>query len=597
MLTQNTSLTIESSLSSFGANQGELPQKARALSLTGAKKVIDNGEIVTSIQIYEMASISMSLVCEPLDDCPTVYVGVKKIVCSEARLLDDGLMLYRYQDTNPFLNHLGYTNIEIEFDKEVVKVPVEVFSTKATFQDARGMLRYIQNVSPEIINLCFSQTMLPAEDRKSDKVDILRKVELGNRVLQFLSDNANSFRTDPCVEYRHQADTTKYNPERHHIDERGIEWLTRNSQELTLEMNQPHVHIGSIPYQIERMQIYEPFYSTDVFENQVIASFLSEHHAFLSKAIKMDFKRASVHFDDNIYSFDQLELDWNEQMTGPQSKMRRGAESLAKLLRFTERYMPCNRKIKRLPKMTNEVRKRKHYMGVFELIHRYYQAGEPDWRRLDTFSGLKNLAKIYEYYTLVNLLTKIKQCGYMFKQAGYLSDGKPAEKPDNEPNNCYIFEADGRGSVTLLYEPIISKNSGGFPNYKGLHKASRDIEGFGRGHLKPDFVLLSKDKFVILDAKFTNSQNLDRYYLPELMNKYGVGIQRHLDGHNVLSNGVIGVYAKSNKRYPPMSFESMFEGSGPTHNLEWSGKIFLPPRNAELGAFDGVAEVINSLTD
>lgn len=570
------------------------------LELLGEKFLIDEGVVQGVQSFHEFAEIEVEVVAPVSYSNPVLNIGVKHIRFN--RSISAGnpeLIKYSFYDDSPFKNHLGFTNVSLYFEGgsiEQIEVPVEIYSSKATFDDARNMLTFIQEFDPEVANLCFSQSRLSAKSRNKSKVDLMRKIELGNQVIEFLHKQLALFKRDPCQVYRKERNQVTYNPERHHIDERTIQWLTRNSQEMSVDITNPHAHVDGLPVNISRVELHTPVYSTDVFENRVIHAFLLYHHQFLNMVGRLKSYEVEGRFDDEVYSFDELSIDWSRSLTGPQSVMRRGLRLLPRIKREFDRSIPASANKRVLPKATNEVKRKKHYSELFRLLHTYYEAGDPDWSDSSYLSGMKNLAKVYEIYTLTNLVSRMKRCGLELDRVFYKDDnGNEAVKPNDEPNNNYQFISKEGVNLTLLYEPKIHNYRNFNQGVHGIYKATYNSDAFGRDYLMPDFVVLNDNEFLILDSKFSTANSVDKYAIPKMMNRYGAGIHRETDDGVVLAKGVIAIYAKPGFNKNPKGIESLYSAPMSDVPLGDSGKVYLPPASTQSdteSAFNGVDAII-----
>lgn len=583
-------------------NQQDILLKAQELTQFGEYLVVDSGRIEQYLKVHEFSSVTVTVRALASIGLPRILIGMKSVVPSREDEIGDGLVEYHFYDQHPFANHLGFTSLHLFFnggEENSVEIPMEVYSSKATYRDAKNMLNFIQKNDPDIASLCFSQTRLDAGNQAGEKVDILRKIELGLRVVDYLAANIRFFKYDPCVSSEPVRNVVYYQPEKHHIDERSIEWLTRNTEQVELSIEEPHGHVGGMPVRINQVALYQKTDSTDVYENRVIFSFLQGFFQFLDKVAAQKVEQVYPHFSgEDIYSFEQLRADWESESTGPQAKIRKGKDKASKLKRALMKVIPCKVRTRQLPRFTNEVKTRRHYKELFSLIHQYYVVGEPDWSKETHLSGLKNLAKIYELYSLVHLLKVVKSLSPVKMASHYItSSGARDFKPSNEPNNLYEFRFENGKTAWLMYEPRIDRYDGSHGLF-GLHKATRNIRDFGVGHLQPDFIMLSDERFVILDAKFSPLSNVHRYALYDITTRYGVGIHRHIDGKNKMAEGVVAIYPKDHRTHEPRGIDSLYENSGSPDALQWSGTLYLPPDyDGQLGAFDDIKDVTLSLME
>ena len=595
----HVSVQIETGKDNFKQNT-ELLFKAEEYTFFGKKWLMEGGEPAELVKIHEFSTIRLTVISqEELGDL--VLVIGSKLIKYHNLIRDNGNLVYYFYDEKPFYNHLGYTNICIDFvekDFPQVSIPVEIYSSKATFEDAREMLGFIQEVDPKIASLCFSQTRLDSSLKESKEIDLLTKINLGERVIEFLDKNIKLFLKYPAVIFSRRKEKVSYKTGEHHIDENGIRWLTENSKELSIDLNDTHAYIDWVPVKIANIEIDQPFYDSDTFENQVIHSFLSGFQIFLKKIVSLRPQCVERFFDSDVYSFSQLKHDWARGETGPQLKAKTLLKKVVLIKRFLDKNLPVSSTKKVLPRLTNEVKSKRHYSLVFKKIEEFYRVGEPDWSESSVLSGIKNLAKIYEIFVLINLLGSINRVGLSLRAVSYIDYESFSEnaKPQGEINNVYKFEDGNQQEVTLFYEPKIVPYSFEKSNILGsVHKATVSIKEFGIGFLTPDYLLISQNGFLIFDAKFSKKNVVNQYSIPSLMNKYGIGIQRRIRGKDVSANGVIAIYAKDTGISKTGRFESLYSKGVESMSLGMSGKLCIPPKRDVSDSLEGVYGLIRSI--
>lgn len=558
----------------------------------GQHLVFDEGVHQKVMRIHEFSSLCVQVTTESNGQPPRVYAGFKQEAPISKKVDEDGSIAYRFEFVEPFKNHLGYASFLISFlEGESLSVPVEVFSSKATFESVKNMLSFIFENDQNIASLCFSQTQVPTGNMRNEKVDLLRKVDMGLRVLESLQKNMVFFKTNPCTQYRKEPVIKKYSPETDHLDERSIDWLTRNTENIEIDLDESQGNIGALPIKIGNAKVYKPIHTTDIYENEVLHSFVVDFFHFLKKVENLNPTDVYEKFAPDIYSFQELNIEWQSHNSGPQSRVNHGKRQLSLVKRSLEKLLPVSRKRKLMPKLTNEVRVRRHYKEVFHYMYDYYVVGEPDWADTSFLSGMKSLYDVYELFTLTHLIRKISLMGGKSVSSIYQDKGVPKPRPADKPNNIYKFELNG-SLLTLLYTPVIDFDLN--PLFQGLHKGGINAKAFGIGHIEPDFVLIGDERFVVLDAKFSPMRSVVNYSLSDIMTKYGMGLHlRNHRGLDVLPEGVIAIYAKNGEKSGV--FTSAFPKSSLTGSLRWSGMLHLPPESKDMENSE-INEIILDIT-
>ncbi len=536
-------------------------------SYVGTVSLINNGIVRSDLSVFELNSISITL------EIPNEYgdvhltLGSRSIHFEQIKTVNQKLTYFASLD-NPFLNQLGYVNFYLSFSAIsdfICEVPLEVKSTKATFDDAKDMLAFIQKKDSSIVNLCFSQSRLNSGYKDVGMGDAQSKMILGNKIINFIIKKSLEFRHNPILGKKIESEIVRYNSRKHHIDNRSIEWLGRHTEQLEISIDEQDLIIGEIPYNLRDIKITKATANLDVFENRVIHSFLIIHRNYLTKIQEMTADKAYHQFDDFQFSFKELLDDWISENTRPHQLIEYGLSNISKVKTFLDKYIPCKLNKIYLPRLTPNVKKHNHYLELFKMIHEYYKMGEPDWSENSVINGLKNLAKIYELYVLLSLVKGFEENGYQFDNASFLNYDSVsyAVLPEGFANNVYFAKhITTRKNITLYYEPTIYEQSDRrSKKHTDLYKAINSLYVDNSiikdtwNKLKPDFIISTGDVFIILDAKYSDISTVRKYYLTPLMIKYGYGIMRDLGSHKSLSQGVIAVCAKGDQYYNNIFFE------------------------------------------
>jgi hypothetical protein len=370
--------------------------------------------------------------------------------------------------------------------------------------------------------------------------------------------------------------------------------LCRHTEQLEVSIDEQDILIGDTPYNLRDIQINKPIDDTDVFENRVIHSFLVSHRNYLTKIGRESASVSYRNFDKFLFTFSDLLHDWNAGNTRPQQLINKGLSNISVVKRFADKFLPCKLDKFYPPKLTANAKKHSHYLDIFKLVHEYYRIGEPDWDDKLVISGLHNLAKIYELYVLVSLVKALEDNNYEFESVSYLEPDSATynELPEGSANNVYIARnLDSGQYVTLFYEPRVYEPSDRRCKqhtslYKSINSRSVNKDMVEGRSLVPDFVLSTDKGFIILDAKYSEYSTVRKYYLTELMIKYGYGIMREHAGARILSQGVIAVCAKGETE----SSSVFFEDSG-AESLSLTGIVRLSTRES----FEGQALFINAM--
>jgi hypothetical protein len=209
---------------------------------------------------------------------------------------------------------------------------------------------------------------------------------------------------------------------------------------------------------------------------------------------------------------------------------------------FFNQIIPVTSTMHLLPRLTHYVRYHQHYLNLFILMDKWYQAHMPKVFSAQLLMGLKNLTKLYEFTCLLMLLEVIQEQLYFkliyfsYRKQGelYPFGGIEAYRPDGAINNYFVFQRLDQ-QIELYFEPQIYPYS--------YHSVVGDLIDVSSSNYKaehyycPDFVLKitatdwTLPAIIIFDAKYSNSKNVKDYYIPQLIKKYLLGINQLQAGH------------------------------------------------------------------
>ncbi|MCR2034790.1 DUF2357 domain-containing protein [Adlercreutzia mucosicola] len=192
----------------------------------------------------------------------------------------------------------------------------------------------------------------------------------------------------------------------------------------------------------------------------------------------------------------------------------------------------------RMPRRTKVFQEVRQYVRVYRLMERWSRFGYFDMTRDGLILSIRRMDKLYEYYTLYELLSALHAEGYApdpLQDDSLASITYSLDDPyfTNElaVANRYMLRC-GDMAATLYYQPVLygdEREEGGI----ALHRTTPRYV-FGRGDLDsywtPDFLLVMTDSdhvvaTVIFDAKFRTMQSVERCYekgsaFTECLSKY-----------------------------------------------------------------------------
>lgn len=504
-------------------------------SLLSGNKVmdlLDREEAYISVNEYETVSYRL-VVNEPMK--PKMLLG-DYFLLLENYSAHDGRYVYESTPSQPFKNFVGITHAEIvdelDTDCEIVALssPINVFASKLSYERALRFLRFIIK-NEDISSVCFTVTKGGSDANRSTN-NLTEKLIAGLRVVEYLNNEWGRFHHDPCVRKSTKAVIGPFSKSMP-VDDRTISYLSMHPDSLTRSDPQSgDVLIRGQYYSIQQMVQNKIIQNLNVFENQVILHFLKTFHLFIIQ-LKTELTKSksnqgtiSVNGIDYI-SLDQVLRDSGIFITFQQEKMELAYKEVRLALNRLQRDFKCVIDASRnlLPVPTQQVLSKSHYLTLYRFMDEFYRIGEPSWRGTSELYGIRNISKLYEFVTLINIHKSLLAMGFSLDESRYVDfNGVEAERPINEPCNVYVFKNASGVTVKLFYDLQIGRiDDLSNPVVGRLY----DMKHYVRTKTwRPDYQLrVINEKGTqchILDAKYSNRKTVAQLHMPECSRKYGL---------------------------------------------------------------------------
>lgn len=342
------------------------------------------------------------------------------------------------------------------------------------------------------------------------------------------------------------------------VNDKTIKYIVQNPNELYLSANSTGIKIDKKYYFPRKTLINDNKQSVELYENQVILSFLDSMVNNIN-SIQNDIK-------SKLDIIDGINLQENGYMIS--AYMIYGATE-KKLRDFLTEITICKNEIIELYKMyhtifsfkpieINDVPKPTHtfltvkqYNSIFQVIKEWYTFGIYNMERENFLIPFLANNQLYEYFVLLKLLNFLEYKGYFFlKKDRY--PYKPNAKNYQNTKYCNTFYYQLRDKkITLYYQPVIylkpnsqSNNINILRNTKISMNNDREIEG---NHYLPDFIIKvqtnDENKYLIADAKYSNQNSVKSFYFTNLAYKYIFSLTALSDKDTIM--GLCAINGKS----------------------------------------------------
>lgn len=351
------------------------------------------------------------------------------------------------------------------------------------------------------------------------------------------------------------------------INEQSLHYIAKNFEQLSPTTYDTGIKVDNKNYFPQYISTDAMFYSLDIYENQVIVSFLAKvlyDIDILIKDIENQLNIAAhqsfLNEKDNKYisiSFYLLQTTKNQ--------LKKYMETISSIkLKMQELYFMYKEIFKineivlsHIPKPTDIFMAIPNYNQIYTVILEWFSFGAFDLAKNMYLFSFAGQSKIYEYYILSKLIASFIDRGYFLKEQKLHEYYKIKEK--QIINNIYILDGINK-EITIYYEPTISLdyNSYNISPMELYRNNTASIHGKTGAYYFPDYVIKVYDKhkqnnkFIICDAKFTKYENAQYKYTPELIFKYLVSLSTVSENDTIA--GLVTFYGKCEIDDMPQSF-------------------------------------------
>jgi hypothetical protein len=369
-----------------------------------------------------------------------------------------------------FLNCFGSCQLDIEIRKKggeqewIEFAPFEVKAKKITADRLREMIRYLSTRVDDLSSAGFSVTRISTGQKKGKKrvTSFLKEMEEG---LGLFEQQLPILLTQHCTRLVPKRVVHMPGPG-DYFEANSAEWLISHLDLLipTTELDDAVAVIDGRPYTVNKVEVNELVEDSNVYENQVLHSYLNSIKNFLAE-IRKECNRLESHApphafssgngsddgDPNRYVSFSLEIknSIHELFKGRKIKCDQLLEKCNYLMRVLDTKIPVKQLAAGMPSLTPWIRANIHYRILFEKIIRWYQMGNADWSDEEAMVGVRSIDELYEYFCLYKLIEGLEKAGFAQKDipGGETGERKPVK-------SRYVFQK-GRTYLTLYYEKEI----------------------------------------------------------------------------------------------------------------------------------------------
>jgi len=329
----------------------------------------------------------------------------------------------------------------------------------------------------------------------------------------------------------------------------GFQWLMQNSDQLVAVPQRTALLRQGKYYIPRKILMQEPVSDRDVYENQVILSFLMlvlKNARLIQASLAADIvERESTlqkiqgavregYQPPAISTIWQLPLQESKVFCERLSVVTSQLESLYN--KYSEILQCTKFEIRTFPQKTKTFQQVKPYSQVFEQIMKWFKFGDFDMHKNRIIFNLRTLDKLFEYYSLYRLLKMLNDAGFepvedkpaIISYQYHVLDSWYSNEMD-VANTYHLEKGDYR--LTLYYQPVV--HSDRFENELTIFRTTIPRRTQTSCYYTPDFLLKiargdNPPAYVVLDSKYSNrlsilrrhEDNSQTNYLDKIVLKY-----------------------------------------------------------------------------
>jgi hypothetical protein len=324
------------------------------------------------------------------------------------------------------------------------------------------------------------------------------------------------------------------------ISRNSFQWITQNADQLLPVSKQTGLYYRGEYYIPNKILTQEPVSHRDVYENQVVLSFLMlvlKNAQSVKSILDDDITEREISFKKiqstvrEGYQPPAMSVIWQMPLQESKDfceKLSVTVRLLETLYRKYNEVLQCKRiEFKDLPRKTKTFQEIKPYSQVFGQISNWFRFGDFDMHKNRIIFNLRTLDKLFEYFSLYKLLKMLTDAGF-----DVTADEPVVYYEYNVPDELYVNETDVANTfhlqkddllVTLYYQPVIHSDK--CENGITLFRTTIPRWTTPSAYYTPDFLIkLSHGNkppfYAVLDSKYSNRLNILRRHADNNQSNY-----------------------------------------------------------------------------
>lgn len=442
----------------------------------------------------------------------------------------------RQCENKPFLHCFGAVKIEMEmtntfYYSESIAVMV---SNTAINDNVLNMVQFIYDNCEEYLYEEHKHSLKSVGIQDNEIKSLEAKIAFLRRTVDVYRQSYQYMKTNPYGKLEKTERVDSFS-KLQSISQNTIRHIVNHIDELTAVNYDTGIRFNNQYYQPNRVLVECNSYSYDVYENRIIIGFL--------KTLVIDIS-GDIHMLQERTYFPQKATISSGYIDSMYQIFSRSLKRIADIIddlksleaEYTELYFFYSRlldiaadPVRTLPVFTPIFRSINAYRQIYQIISKWFSIGNYDLSKDDFILSFISTSKIYEYYCLVKMLKHINQNMNMklIESKLMLYGVRNRYFSDTKYNNTFVFTKQ-ETKLTLFFQPVIFGNDStinGISLYRNTStNAQQDVRKKGGYIYTPDYIIKIEKSgitnYIILDAKFSTTENIRIHQLQELVYKY-----------------------------------------------------------------------------
>ena len=472
-----------------------------------------------------------------LNNIERVFLNDEDVEC-KISYIDDSTATIKFLNRRIFLECYGVAQISVLIDgNEYFTQPLSVYIKESNQnENILNMISYIYDNCENYLYEDHYKNQMKSDAASSRESSVQAKLKLAERILDTYQKVFPFFKNSPSSELINRDKVDSFSKLRD-ISPNTIRYIVAHVDELEAVHFNSGISFSGQYYQPRNTLVKSVHYSFDIEENRAVCGFLLTLRRNLNEMKKVimsrlyyfsQHSRRGQYLDSKYYIYQKSRRvleKYREDTEKIIDRVQRTYHNYKSVLKVNDKELSA------VPRFTNIFKRVIPYRQVFEEIYKWFNSGGYDLSKEDMVLSFLSTSKIYEYFDLLKMIHGLCESGWICKSNKRFSYKEDYYYKNTRFCNTFFFEKNNT-RIVLYFQPKIisgaeSYNRNGVSLYRNT---SFSLSGERRGYYyTPDYIIKitkldGKSSYFIIDAKFSERNDIKKLQLTDLVFKYLVSI-------------------------------------------------------------------------